>query len=143
MPLPPWLLRLLSPNAAALFDETLAPVGRWPAWRPLSLAPGETAALLVVAVGGGNVNARRIPRFLAAGAAVVVVSPALHPDLAALNAAGRITWVPREFAPADLDGAWYVLAATDAPAVNAAVVAAAEARHTFCVRADAADLGSA
>lgn len=51
VPLPPWLLRLLSPNAAALFDETLAPVGRWPGWRPLSLAPGETAAMLVVASG--------------------------------------------------------------------------------------------
>src|SRR5512140_725387 len=50
LPLPPALLRLLSPNAAALFDETLGPVGRWPAWRPLSLAPGETALLLVVAV---------------------------------------------------------------------------------------------
>ncbi len=50
VPLPPALLRLLSPNAAALFEETLAPVGRWPAWRPLSLAPGETAMLLVVAV---------------------------------------------------------------------------------------------
>ena len=50
VPLPPALLRLLSPNAAVLFEETLAPIGRWPAWRPLSLAPGETASLLVVAV---------------------------------------------------------------------------------------------
>jgi tetratricopeptide (TPR) repeat protein len=50
LPLPPALLRLLSPNAAVLFEETLAPVARWPAWRPLSLQPGETAFLLVVAV---------------------------------------------------------------------------------------------
>jgi tetratricopeptide (TPR) repeat protein len=50
VPLPPGLLRFLSPNAAALFEETLAPVGRWPAWRPLSLAPGETGFLLAVAV---------------------------------------------------------------------------------------------
>lgn len=51
VPLPPGLLRLLSPNAGALFDETLAPVGRWPAARPLTLAIGETALLLVVAIG--------------------------------------------------------------------------------------------
>jgi tetratricopeptide (TPR) repeat protein len=51
VPLPPGLLRLLSPNAAALFDETLRPLGRWPAARPLTLAVGETALLLVVAVG--------------------------------------------------------------------------------------------
>lgn len=50
VPLPPGLLRFLSPNAAALFEETLAPIGRWPAWRPLSLAPGETGFLLAVAV---------------------------------------------------------------------------------------------
>jgi tetratricopeptide (TPR) repeat protein len=50
-PLPPWLVRILSPNAAALFEETLGPIGRWPAWRPLSLAPGETAYWLIVAVG--------------------------------------------------------------------------------------------
>jgi tetratricopeptide (TPR) repeat protein len=50
LPLPPALLRLLSPNAAVLFEETLAPVARWPAWRPLSLQPGETAFLLVAAV---------------------------------------------------------------------------------------------
>ncbi|HSN15694.1 MAG TPA: hypothetical protein VLT61_13760, partial [Anaeromyxobacteraceae bacterium] len=51
VPLPPALLRLLSPNAAGLFGETRAPVGRWPDWRPLSLAPGETALALLGAVG--------------------------------------------------------------------------------------------
>ncbi len=38
---------------------------------------------------------------------------------------------------------WYVLAATDDPDVNARVAAAAEARHTFCVRADRGEAGSA
>src|SRR5574341_1004259 len=37
VPLPPWLLHRLSPAAAALFAETLAPVGRWPSWRPVTL----------------------------------------------------------------------------------------------------------
>lgn len=97
----------------------------------------------VVAVGGGHVHARRVPKLVAAGADVVVVAPELHPDLAGLAASGRITWHEREFTEADLDGAWYVLAATDNPAVNARVVAAAEARHTFCVRADRGGAGSA
>ena len=97
----------------------------------------------VVAVGGGHVHARRVPKLLAAGADVVVVAPQLHPGLAALAASGRITWHQREFVEPDLDGAWYVLAATDDPAVNARVAAAAEERHTFCVRADRGEAGSA
>ena len=97
----------------------------------------------VVAVGGGCVNRRRVPKLLAAGAHVTVVAPELHPALAELAAAGAITWRDRNFQDSDLDGAWYVLATTDDPATNARVTAAAEARHTFCVRADQADLGSA
>jgi sirohydrochlorin cobaltochelatase len=97
----------------------------------------------VVAVGGGCVNRRRVPKLLAAGADVTVVAPELHPALAELAEAGAITWRNRDFLDSDLDGAWYVLATTDDPLVNARVVAAAEARHTFCVRADQADLGSA
>ncbi len=101
------------------------------------------AGRLVVAVGGGHVHARRVPKLLAAGADVVVVAPELHPDLAGLAASGRLTWHQRAFTEADLDGAWYVLAATDDPAVNARVAEAAEARHTFCVRADRGEAGSA
>ena len=97
----------------------------------------------VVAVGGGCVNRRRVPKLLAVGAEVTVVAPELHAGLAELAEAGRITWRERDFQDSDLDGAWYVLVATDDPAVNARVAAAAEARHTFCVRADQAELGSA
>jgi len=97
----------------------------------------------VVAVGGGSVHARRVPKLLQAGADVVVVAPQLHPRLAALAASGQLTWRPRTFVEGDLDGAWYVLAATDVPEVNAQVAAAAEARHTFCVRADRGEAGSA
>lgn len=97
----------------------------------------------VVAVGGGHVHARRVPKLLAAGADVVVVAPQLHPGLVALAASGQIIWHERPFVDTDLDGAWYVLAATDDPVVNARVAAAAEARHTFCVRADRGEAGSA
>jgi sirohydrochlorin cobaltochelatase len=110
---------------------------------PVYLAGLLLAGRRVVAVGGGHVHARRVPKLLASGADVVVVAPRLHPGLAALAASGQITWHERGFEETDLDGAWYVLAATDDPEVNAQVGAAAEARHTFCVRADRGEAGSA
>ena len=95
----------------------------------------------VVVVGGGHVAQRRVPTFLAAGAEVTLVSPEVTPALEGL--AGELTLHLRDFTESDLDGAWYVVAVTDDPEVNARVAAAAEARHTFCVRADDALGGSA
>lgn len=95
----------------------------------------------VVVVGGGHVAQRRVSGLLGAGADVTVVSLEVTPALEGL--AGELTLVLREFTETDLDGAWYVVAATDDPVVNARVVAAADARHTFCVRADDALGGTA
>lgn len=95
----------------------------------------------VVVVGGGHVAQRRVSGLLGAGADVTVVSLEVTPALEGL--ANELTLVLREFTESDLDGAWYVVAATDDPAVNARVVAAADARHTFCVRADDALSGTA
>ena len=95
----------------------------------------------VVVVGGGHVAQRRVPSFLAAGADVTLVSPEVTPALEGL--AGELTLVLRDFTETDLEGAWYVVAATDDPDVNARVAAAAESRHTFCVRSDDARGGSA
>lgn len=95
----------------------------------------------VVVVGGGHVAQRRVPALIASGADVVVVSPEVTPAIEGLG--GELTLVLREFTETDLDGAWYVVAATDDPEVNARVVAGAEARHTFCVRADDALGGTA
>ena len=94
-----------------------------------------------VVVGGGHVAQRRVPSLLAAGADVTLVSPEVTPALEGL--AGELTLVLRDFTETDLEGAWYVVAATDDPAVNAKVAAAAESRHTFCVRSDDARGGSA
>ncbi|UUO00623.1 uroporphyrinogen-III C-methyltransferase [Mycolicibacterium novocastrense] len=94
----------------------------------------------VVVVGGGSVAQRRLPLLVANGADVVVIAREATP---AVEAMGGITLQLREFAPGDLEGAWYAIAATDDPAVNAAVVAEAEDRHIFCVRADVAVEGTA
>ena len=88
----------------------------------------------VVVVGGGNVAQRRVPVLVGAGALVTVVSPVVTPAIEGLG--GEITLELRRFRESDVDEAWYVIAATDDPAVNATVSAAAETRRIFCVRAD-------
>lgn len=94
----------------------------------------------VVVVGGGSVAQRRLPNLIAAGADVHVI--AIDPTPAVESTVG-ISVSHRAYENGDLDGAWYVMACTDDPAVNAQVVADAEARHTFCVRADDARFGTA
>ena len=90
----------------------------------------------VVVVGGGRVAHRRVAGLLEARADVTVVSPELTPALEALVAPGPVTWHPRRYEPGDLAGAWYAVAATDDPDVNADVADEAERTHTFCARAD-------
>lgn len=97
----------------------------------------------VVVVGGGAVSTRRVPRLLDSGADVTLISPEATPALEALVAQGRLAWERRRYADGDVAGAWYALAQTDDPRVNALVAAEAEAGRTFCVRADDATGGSA
>ncbi|MGH3361155.1 MAG: precorrin-2 dehydrogenase/sirohydrochlorin ferrochelatase family protein, partial [Nocardioides sp.] len=97
----------------------------------------------VVVVGGGQVAQRRLPGLIGAGAQVYVVSPHVTPAIEGLVGAGEVAWLERGFVDADLDEAWYVLAATDDREVNEAVSAAAEARRIFCVRSDDATRATA
>jgi uroporphyrin-III C-methyltransferase / precorrin-2 dehydrogenase / sirohydrochlorin ferrochelatase len=94
----------------------------------------------VVVVGGGTVAQRRLPLLIANGADVHVITRSATPAVEAMDG---ITLTLREFRDEDLDGTWYAIAATDDPNVNAAVVAGAERRHIFCVRADVAREGTA
>jgi uroporphyrin-III C-methyltransferase/precorrin-2 dehydrogenase/sirohydrochlorin ferrochelatase len=84
---------------------------------------------LVVVVGGGVVAARKVEQLLKAHARVRVVAPELCPELAAFRDLGRIECRPVPFSAPQLDGALLAIAATDDPAVNAAVVAAARERR--------------
>lgn len=97
----------------------------------------------VVVVGGGHVAARRLSTLVESGAAVTVVSPTMHPDLLESRRAGGVALVERAYCSGDLEGAWYAMAATDRPEVNAAVAQEAQERRIFCVRADDALAGSA
>lgn len=90
----------------------------------------------VVVVGGGRIAARKVAPLLDLGAVVVVVAPAVGPEIGVWRDAGRLEALERPFAPVDLDGAWLALAATDDPAVNAAVHAAGEERRVWVNAAD-------
>jgi uroporphyrin-III C-methyltransferase/precorrin-2 dehydrogenase/sirohydrochlorin ferrochelatase len=97
----------------------------------------------VVVVGGGTVAQRRLGLLVTAGADITVISRDVTPAVEGMAAAGRLTVLLRPYADGDLDGAWYAMACTDEPETNAAVVAEAERRRVFCVRADVARLGTA
>ena len=122
------------------------------------------AGLPVTVVGGGVVAAGKLEGLIEAGARITVVAPAIH-DAIRTRAAGlldeasheasanasadasvstsisaSIRIVERGFAPSDLDGArWVVAAAT--PEVNREVAAAGAARGLFVNAVD--DLASA
>ena len=92
----------------------------------------ELAGRLVVMVGGGTVALRRTKVLVDAEARVTVIAPDVSSELAALP----VTLRRRRYRDGDLAGAWLVHAATDDPAVNAAVAAAADRERIWCIRAD-------
>lgn len=98
----------------------------------------------VVVVGAGSVAQRRLGLLIASGARVHVIARAATPAVEAMGAdTAGISLVLRDYRDGDLEGAWYAVAATDDADVNAAVVAEADRRQLFCVRADNAAEGSA
>lgn len=95
----------------------------------------------VLVVGGGHVAQRRVPALVAAGARVEVVSPEVTPALEGMGA--EVTLTQRAFRDSDLEGAWYIIAATDDRVVNDRVSELAEQQRIFCVRSDDATQASA
>ena len=83
---------------------------------------------LVVVVGGGAIAEGKMEGLFAAEARVRVVAPQVTPAIAQWIEQGRVEWKAKTFAPADLDGAYLVIAATSAPGVNEAVFSDADAR---------------
>ncbi|HTM85363.1 MAG TPA: NAD(P)-dependent oxidoreductase, partial [Mycobacterium sp.] len=93
----------------------------------------------VVVVGAGSVAQRRLPLLVDSGAQVIVIAPSATPAVEVLSERKPgITLVSRAYREGDLADTWYAIAATDDPDVNAAVVAEANRRQIFCVRADLA-----
>jgi siroheme synthase-like protein len=80
----------------------------------------------VVVIGGGPVAASKLAALQSAGAQVVVVAPHVCD---AIRATG-VDIVERPYVPADLDSAWFVVAAAP-PDINRAVSEEAERRQLF------------
>jgi uroporphyrin-III C-methyltransferase/precorrin-2 dehydrogenase/sirohydrochlorin ferrochelatase len=93
----------------------------------------------VVVVGGGQVALRRVRGLLEADANVIVIAPAVLPELAELP----VTVLAREYREGDLSAAWLAHAATSDPEVNAQVAQEAEDNRIWCVRADDATASAA
>ncbi len=87
-------------------------------------------------VGAGTVALEKVRSLLAAEADVRVVALRIHPEIAALEAEGRIEVVRREWVDGDLDRVFMVIAATDNAAVNATVYEAAVKRNILCNSVD-------
>ena len=90
----------------------------------------------VVVVGAGRIAARKIEPLLDAGALVEVIAPKANDEVQGWADSGRLVFHRRPFAPADVEGAWLALTATDDPEVNAAVHEAAEAARVWVNSAD-------
>jgi uroporphyrin-III C-methyltransferase len=87
-------------------------------------------------VGAGAVALDKIGSLLKTGVRLRVVAPTARAEIQELAREGKLELVLREFAPADLDGNFIVIAATDVPEVNAAVYREAVARRIPCNSVD-------
>ncbi|MEU5437068.1 uroporphyrinogen-III C-methyltransferase [Streptomyces sp. NPDC020719] len=97
----------------------------------------------VVVIGGGQVAQRRLPALIAAGADIVLVSPAATPSVEAMADTGEITWHRRAYEDGDLADAWYALIASSDTAANERASAEAERHRVWCVRSDDASRATA
>jgi uroporphyrin-III C-methyltransferase / precorrin-2 dehydrogenase / sirohydrochlorin ferrochelatase len=87
-------------------------------------------------VGAGTVALEKIGSLLKTGVRLRVIAPQARHEIRQLATEGKLELVEREFRPEDLDGAFIVIAATDAPEVNAAVYREAVARGIACNSVD-------
>ena len=103
---------------------------------PVSSRPYPVVLLLegrkVLVVGGGTVAASKVEGLVAAGAVVHVVALAVGPEVRAQP----VTWEERAYAPGEVAGYRFVVAATDDPEVNRQVFEDGEAAGLFVNAAD-------
>ena len=95
-----------------------------------------------VVVGGGRVAALKAEALLRSDVRVTIIAPEIDARLCELAVLGAVRLERRRFQPGDLLGAEIAIAATDDPAVNEAVSAAARALRIPVNVADDAALSS-
>ena len=79
-------------------------------------------------VGGGEIGLEKVEGLLACDGDVTLVAPDAIEPLQALAGEGSIAWEHRGYEPADLDGAFMVIAATNDSEVNIGIYEDAERR---------------
>jgi uroporphyrin-III C-methyltransferase len=87
-------------------------------------------------VGAGNVALEKIGSLLKTGLRLTVIAPEARPEVREFASHGKLEWIQRQFDPTDLDGNFLVIAATDSPAVNAAVYQGCVERNIICNSVD-------
>ncbi len=95
-----------------------------------------------VVIGGGAVAALKAEALYRSGVRVTVIAPEAGTRIAELATLGALRLEKKRFQPGDLVGAEIAMAATDDPAVNAAVASAARALRIPVNVADDAALSS-
>jgi len=96
---------------------------------PLYIACLKLGGRRCVVVGGGEVGLEKVEGLLACEGEVTLIAPAAHEALQAYAREGSIRWQRRGYAgPADLEGGFLVIAATDDTDTNIAVFDDAERR---------------
>lgn len=102
----------------------------------------EGEAISALVVGGGRVAARKVRALVESGARVHLVAPVVHDEVERLSASSAAVRVSRtRYGSEHLRDVTLVVAATDDPAVNAAVAADARAAGVLVNVADRPELG--
>jgi precorrin-2 dehydrogenase len=80
-------------------------------------------------IGGGKIALRKVRTLIGHSAEVVVVSPAIDPELQQLVEDGSVKAICREYRAKDLEGAFLVIAATDDLRINEKVASDSKKRR--------------
>ncbi|MGZ5315890.1 MAG: precorrin-2 dehydrogenase/sirohydrochlorin ferrochelatase family protein [Solirubrobacterales bacterium] len=81
-----------------------------------------------VVVGGGEIGLEKVEGLLACGGEVTLIAPEANAELRELADEGSIRWERRAYEPADIEGTFIVIAATDDTDVNIGIYEDAERR---------------
>src|SRR4051812_27371309 len=108
---------------------------------PFYIACLKLAGRRCLVVGGGEIGLEKVEGLLACDGDVTLISPDAVPELQELAAEGSIAWERRPYGGAqDLEGAFMVIASTDATDINIAVYNDAERRAMLVNVVDAPPL---
>jgi precorrin-2 dehydrogenase / sirohydrochlorin ferrochelatase len=95
---------------------------------PLYIACLKLKGRNCLVVGGGEIGLEKVEGLLACDATVTLIAPDAVAELDAYAAEGSITWERRAYEPADLEGKFMAIAATDDSETNIGIYEDAESR---------------